>query len=651
METPGWIPLGVGLSVSVGVVFFVLLPVRSFLRARRRYRVEVRYAHKPEFDEATLTAALAVLPGAKLETAATRPNRWLAGHPTEGTYSMQLQEDELEAEDGVPAGRCSASGIPLVMVAAALLAGSASAQDGGLSRLERRLVDAIGGLERDKDFSLQGGTPDAGLKLGPNPFARPDISRQSEPQFDALEDEFLRRCWELARRPPMEVASQPDAVQIIRWLVDHERVDAPIPPARDQFRSLASTVDAVLANDARKAFRLAADLDRTRVDLKLLGAEGAVPALEQFMATVRRADRVEAENPFAPRAPIDTGPLREKLKPYASVVERGLREWTLSEVKAKRLFWTVPAVAPGTLVLASHRRLSSIVTLGEHTFFLEWNDAIGALCTVWRLSKGGELEAVASRIPIHAWSFRVHRGGFAWTTFDGALVTMELGGAPRTVLEFENYEVASTLERSRDTLVFLQKRRNAKGVPDWVLASWRGEGQPVVGLAFGHGRAWLAGLSQENIVLRHGGAVVLLESTGGVLAQVDVTALKLWGVQTRLDDGTFVFLGDSPTGGSRLYELKPGKTTLVPSLQTPSGVRLAENADVVALVRGVLVQSDLSVVQAEAIVGVGVWQSMLSSVRLSGNELLVSAFDASRGWGTLHRIPLSPSNPSRPRGP
>lgn len=105
MSTVGWILLGVGLAVSAGVVFFLVIPVHRYLQALRRYTVEVRYAEKPHFDEATLSAALAVLPGATLETDQARPNRWVAEHPTVGRYRMMLRENEVEAEDGVPATR------------------------------------------------------------------------------------------------------------------------------------------------------------------------------------------------------------------------------------------------------------------------------------------------------------------------------------------------------------------------------------------------------------------------------------------------------------------------------------------------------------------------------------------------------------------
>ncbi|MDP3233342.1 MAG: DUF4261 domain-containing protein [Myxococcales bacterium] len=100
MATVGWILLGVVLTLGAGVFFFFVSTLMALNRRLRRFTVKVRYAQRPELNEASLAVAL---PGATLTRDEASPNVWFAEHPEDGVYWIDLREREREPEGGVPA--------------------------------------------------------------------------------------------------------------------------------------------------------------------------------------------------------------------------------------------------------------------------------------------------------------------------------------------------------------------------------------------------------------------------------------------------------------------------------------------------------------------------------------------------------------------
>lgn len=359
-------------------------------------------------------------------------------------------------------------------------------------------------------------------------------------------------------------------------------------------------------------------VDETEAALAAISATAELAALKKLRAA--HGDPAAADK-FA-----------SAVEAFASM-EGGLRKkldaWLRARVKAGELPVPRFPTVPGTIVARHFFRITDVTPREDGLYFLSWDQPAGYRRTIERVDAKGARTALAGGVDI-ARDFQPWRGGWGWVDHRGALRSFGADGE-REELSLTKFAVQRFLAGDEVNVLVLEPRREAKGSPDWVLATWVREQPPVV-LAHGAGAAQLLGVHEGRAVVRVGSHAHLFDLAG----KRPRTRVPLPEGATYWLDGKLVLNANSIVQAAQFLWVDLGTGVTTRFADAPLGI-VTQDPNVIRLTAGFRPQQISVLEGAGAAVPLGSWPSVLSVVR-AGDDFYVASDDPTLEFGTVSRV-------------
>lgn len=488
---------------------------------------------------------------------------------------------------------------------------------------------------------------DGGLEVGAPAFNESSVAKGlKNDSGNVSRIERQKLLFTFADRTVEEIAADPKApvIELVTEGLRHVQLANPKRKKRPVVELQAVDLIALLPRMTKEGER---KLRVTNFGLWLERARGVdetETALAAISATAELAAFKKVRASYGEFvASVDDSPTEKaNAEKYAKAVDafvaleaplrKKIEAWLRARLKAGELPMPVIPPVPGKVLARHPFRMTDITPRDDGLYFLAWDQPLGFRRSIERIDAEGLRTVIAAGVDIGR-DFQPWRGGWGWVDNRGSIRSLGADGE-KEELSFTKYAVQRFMGSDDVNVLVLEPRRETpkgKGGPDWVLATWVRDQQPVI-LAHGAGAAQVLGFRDGRVVVRAGTNLYLFDLT----AKVAPAKTSLAEGSTYWLDGRVV-LNSNPlmqTAQFMWVDLKSGVTTRF--ADAPMGI-VTQESNLLRLTAGFRPQQ-ISVLDGKGPpIPLGEWQSVLSVVGV-GDDFVVAGYEPTLEFGTLSRV-------------